>query len=183
MIKLHPPRRCDGGARALPGTGPESSGRPSRCPGCRASGGAARGTAGSPGRGHAVHRSRARAAATIRFRTPIPATEGVIKVNFVEFATVPDARHRARRASTCCSTNRARAACSSTRCTGMLYAVSYDGKTRDAVSRSQRSEVGRTRSSPAAPNGASRASRSTRNSRSAARRASASSTPTSTPRT
>ena len=34
-------------------------------------------------------------AATIRFPTPIPATEGVIKVNFVEFASIPDAGDRA----------------------------------------------------------------------------------------
>jgi hypothetical protein len=61
------------------------------------------------------------------FTTPIPATEGVIKVNFVEFATVPDVENVAPRMNLLVDEPGTRRLFVNTM-TGLLYAVSYDGK-------------------------------------------------------
>ena len=61
------------------------------------------------------------------FTTPIPATEGVIKVNYVEFATVPDAENVAPRMNLLIDEPGTRRMFVNTM-TGLLYAVSYDGK-------------------------------------------------------
>ena len=62
------------------------------------------------------------------FPTPIPATEGVIKVNFVEFATVPDAGNDPARVDLLLDEPGTRRMFVNTM-QGMLYTVSYDGKT------------------------------------------------------
>src|SRR4051812_26633155 len=62
------------------------------------------------------------------FDAPIPASEGVIAVNFVEFATVPDTGTQAPRLNKLVDepgTNRMFV----NTMQGMLYTVSYDGKT------------------------------------------------------
>jgi len=62
------------------------------------------------------------------FPTPIPAIEGVIKVNFVEFASVPDAGTEAARMDLLLDEPGTRRIFVNTM-QGMLYSVSYDGKT------------------------------------------------------
>lgn len=62
------------------------------------------------------------------FPTPIPATEGVIKVNFVEFASVPDAGTEAARMDLLLDEPGTRRIFVNTM-QGLLYSVSYDGKT------------------------------------------------------
>ncbi|HEV3139048.1 MAG TPA: PQQ-dependent sugar dehydrogenase, partial [Vicinamibacterales bacterium] len=62
------------------------------------------------------------------FETPIPATEGVITVNFVEFATVPDAGSQPPRMNKLVDEPATRRMFVNTM-QGMIYSVSYDGKT------------------------------------------------------
>ena len=62
------------------------------------------------------------------FPAPIPATEGVIKVNFVEFASVPDAGTEAARMNLLLDEPGTRRIFVNTM-QGLLYSVSYDGKT------------------------------------------------------
>jgi hypothetical protein len=62
------------------------------------------------------------------FPAPIPATEGVIAVNFVEFASVPDAGGREARLNLLRDEPGTRRMFVNTM-QGMLYSVSYDGKT------------------------------------------------------
>jgi hypothetical protein len=62
------------------------------------------------------------------FPTPIPATEGVIKINVVEFASVPDAGADAARMDLLLDEPGTRRIFVNTM-QGMLYSVSYDGKT------------------------------------------------------
>ena len=59
---------------------------------------------------------------------PIPATEGVIKVNFVEFASVPDAGAEAARMNLLLDEPATRRMFVNTM-QGLLYSISYDGKT------------------------------------------------------
>jgi hypothetical protein len=61
------------------------------------------------------------------FPAPIPATEGVIKVNFVEFASVPDAGTQAARMNLLVDEPGTRRIFVNTM-QGLLYAISYDGK-------------------------------------------------------
>jgi len=62
------------------------------------------------------------------FPTPIPATEGVIKVNFVEFAFLPDAGSDAARMDMLLDEPGTHRMFVNTM-QGLLYTVSYDGKT------------------------------------------------------
>jgi hypothetical protein len=62
------------------------------------------------------------------FPEPIPATEGVVTVNFVEFATVPDAGADAPRMNLLVDEPTTHRMFVNTM-QGMLYSVSYDGKT------------------------------------------------------
>jgi glucose/arabinose dehydrogenase len=61
------------------------------------------------------------------FPTPIPATQGVIKVNFVEFASIPDAGGQPARINLLIDEPATRRIFVNTML-GMLYTVSYDGK-------------------------------------------------------
>jgi glucose/sorbosone dehydrogenase len=61
------------------------------------------------------------------FSTPIPATERVIKVNFVEFASIPDAGTQAARMNLLIDEPGTRRMFVNTM-EGLLYTVSYDGK-------------------------------------------------------
>ena len=82
------------------------------------------------------------------FERPIAATDGVITVNFVEFATIP--RHQRRSAAHDDDGRRAgnAAGCSSARCAGRSISVSYDGKTVTPYVDVNAPEVGRTGSVP-----------------------------------
>jgi hypothetical protein len=62
------------------------------------------------------------------FQAPIPATEGVIKVNFTEFATIPDAGTEAPRMNLLLDEPGTRRMFVNTM-QGMLFSVSYDGRT------------------------------------------------------
>ena len=70
---------------------------------------------------------RARDAATIRFPTPIPATEGVITVKLAEFASLPDVGTRAARMNLISDEPGTRRLFVNVM-TGTLFTVSYDGK-------------------------------------------------------
>ena len=76
--------------------------------------------------------------------TPIETTQGVIAVNFVEFATIPDANGEAPRMMHLVDEPGTRRMFVSTM-RGPLYSVSYDGKTVTPVPRHQRAGVGRQR--------------------------------------
>src|SRR5437762_6716505 len=62
------------------------------------------------------------------FETPIPASDGVIAVNFVEFATVPDAGSQPPRMNNLVGEAATRRMFVNTM-QGMIYSVTYDGKT------------------------------------------------------
>jgi hypothetical protein len=62
------------------------------------------------------------------FPTPIPATEGVVTVNYIEFATIPDAGADPPRMNLLLDEPATRRIFVNTM-QGMLYSVSYDGKT------------------------------------------------------
>src|SRR5438105_1736789 len=62
------------------------------------------------------------------FETPIPANDGVIAVNFVEFATVPDAGSQPPRMNNLVDEAATRRMFVNTM-QGMIYSVTYDGKT------------------------------------------------------
>ena len=115
------------------------------------------------------------------FPAPIAATEGVIKVNFVEFASLPDlgGQQPSRPMLLVDEPGTRRMFVNDMR--GPLYTVSRDGKSGDAVPRHQRPELGRERQLVRATSADSRASRSIRSSTAPARRDTASSTPTLTP--
>ena len=66
------------------------------------------------------------------FPKPIPATEGVIRVNFVEFASLPDVDGEAARMMLLVNEPGTRRLFVNDM-RGPLYSVSYDGKTVDAV--------------------------------------------------
>ncbi len=85
------------------------------------------GRQGGPGRGRAEAPPPGPGRSNNPFTTSIPATEGVIKVNYVEFATVPDAENVAPRMNLLIDEPGTRRMFVNTM-TGMLYAVSYDGK-------------------------------------------------------
>ena len=75
------------------------------------------------------------------FPAPIAATEGVIRVNFTEFASIPDvAGQPARMMLLVDEPGTRRLFVNDMR--GPLYSVSYDGKTVDALSRHQRIRSG-----------------------------------------
>jgi hypothetical protein len=81
---------------------------------------------GFPGRGPAVPSGPGRS--NNPFPAPIPATEAVITVNYREFASIPDANGQAARMNLILDQSDTRRLFVNTM-TGMLYAVSYDGKT------------------------------------------------------
>ncbi len=81
---------------------------------------------GGQGRGPAVPSGPGRS--NNPFPDPIPATDGVITVNFVEFATVPDAGTDAPRMNLLLDEPGTHRIFVNTM-QGMLYSVSYDGKT------------------------------------------------------
>ena len=81
---------------------------------------------GGQGRGPAVPSGPGRS--NNPFPDPIPATDGVIKVNFVEFATVPDAGTDPPRMNLLVDEPGTHRIFVNTM-QGMLYSVSYDGKT------------------------------------------------------
>ena len=62
------------------------------------------------------------------FPDPIPATDGVIKVNFAEFASIPDAGTDAARVNLLLDEPGTRRIFVNTM-QGLIYSVSYDGKT------------------------------------------------------
>jgi hypothetical protein len=62
------------------------------------------------------------------FVTPIAATDGVITVNFTEFATIPDAGTEAARMNLLLDEPGTRRLFVNTM-RGLIYSVSYDGKT------------------------------------------------------
>ena len=116
------------------------------------------------------------------FPGPIRATEGVIRVNVAEFASLPDIDGvAARMMNLVDEPGTRRLFVNDMR--GPLYSVSYDGKAVTLYLDVNAADVGRTRCSRPVASAASRASRSTRSSGSRARPASASSTPISTPPT
>ena len=83
---------------------------------------------GPPGRGRGPAPPPGPGRSNNPFPEPIPATEGVIKVNFVEFASVPDAGADPPRMDLLLDEPGTRRMFVNTM-QGMLYAVSYDGKT------------------------------------------------------
>ncbi|HEY2153801.1 MAG TPA: PQQ-dependent sugar dehydrogenase [Vicinamibacterales bacterium] len=95
---------------------PQPAGREGAPPAAR--GGQGRGPAGPSGPGRSNN----------PFPDPIPATDGVIKVNFVEFATVPNAGADAPRMNLLLDEPGTHRMFVNTM-QGMLYSVSYDGKT------------------------------------------------------
>src|SRR5712691_713906 len=86
------------------------------------------GRQGFPGRGRGPAPPPGPGRSNNPFPAPIPATEGVIKVNFVEFASVPDAGAETARMNLLVDEPGTRRMFVNTM-QGLLYAVSYDGKT------------------------------------------------------
>ena len=86
------------------------------------------GRQGFPGRGRGPVPPPGPGRSNNPFPTPIPATEGVIKVNFVEFAFLPDAGSDAARMDMLLDEPGTHRMFVNTM-QGLLYTVSYDGKT------------------------------------------------------
>ena len=86
------------------------------------------GRQGIPGRGRGPAPPPGPGRSNNPFPEPIPATEGVIKVNFVEFASVPDAGSDPPRMGLLLDEPGTKRMVVNTM-QGMLYTVSYDGKT------------------------------------------------------
>src|SRR5258708_1390058 len=86
------------------------------------------GRGGFPGRGRGPYVPSGPGRTNNPFPDPIPATDGVIKVNFVEFATVPDAGNDPARVNLLADEPGTKRMFVNT-IPGMLYSVSYDGKT------------------------------------------------------
>jgi len=85
------------------------------------------GRRGAPGGGRAPAVPPGPGRSNDPFPTPIPATEGVIKVNYTEFASIPDAANQPARINLVIDEPGTRRLFVNTM-TGMLYAISRDGK-------------------------------------------------------
>jgi hypothetical protein len=85
------------------------------------------GRGGFPGRGRAPYVPSGPGRTNNPFPDPIPATDGVIKVNFVDFAVVPDAGNDPPRINLLTDEPGTKRMFVNTM-QGMLYSVSYDGK-------------------------------------------------------
>ena len=86
------------------------------------------GRQGLPGRGRGPYVPSGPGRTNNPFPDPIPATAGVIAVNFVEFASIPDASTDAARMNLLLNEPGTRRIFVNTM-QGLIYSVSYDGKT------------------------------------------------------